>query len=52
MLLLSKMCLSVFVQGVVDGNKENTPGQKASSRKREAFGAQQHAEEPAKKTCL
>ncbi|TKS77650.1 Ubiquitin-conjugating enzyme E2 T [Collichthys lucidus] len=38
--------------GVVDGNKENTPVQKASSRKREAFGAQQHAEEPAKKTCL
>lgn len=38
--------------GIVDGNKENTPDPKASSRKREAFGAQQHAEEPAKKTRL
>ncbi|XP_020490751.1 ubiquitin-conjugating enzyme E2 T [Labrus bergylta] len=35
--------------GVVDGNKENNPDQKASFRKREA---QQEAEEPAKRTCL
>ncbi|XP_070695496.1 ubiquitin-conjugating enzyme E2 T [Pempheris klunzingeri] len=38
--------------GVVEENKENTADQKASSLKREAFGAQQTAEEPAKRTCL
>ncbi|TDH10517.1 hypothetical protein EPR50_G00075950 [Perca flavescens] len=38
--------------GVVEANKENTPDQKASSRKREAFGTQQEAEESAKKTCV
>lgn len=39
--------------GVMEGNKENnTPDQKASSRKREAFAVQQEAEEPAKKTCV
>ncbi|XP_042348354.1 ubiquitin-conjugating enzyme E2 T [Plectropomus leopardus] len=37
--------------GVVQGNKENTPDPKVSSRKREAFSAMQEAEEPAKKTC-
>ncbi|XP_023281003.1 ubiquitin-conjugating enzyme E2 T [Seriola lalandi dorsalis] len=38
--------------GVMEDNKENTPDQKASSRKREALSAQQEAEEPAKKTCV
>ncbi|KAK5863636.1 hypothetical protein PBY51_000653 [Eleginops maclovinus] len=36
--------------GVEEGNKENTPDHKASSRKREAFTANQEAEEPTKKT--
>lgn len=44
--------VSVFVQGVVGCNRENTADQKASSRKREAFCAQQEAEEPAKRTCV
>lgn len=51
MLPLSKI-ISVFVQGVVESNKENTPDQKASSRKRETCGVQQEAEEPAKRTCM
>ncbi|XP_051282236.1 ubiquitin-conjugating enzyme E2 T [Dicentrarchus labrax] len=38
--------------GVVDGNKENNLDQKATSRKREVFGAQQEAEEPAKRSCM
>lgn len=38
--------------GVVDGNKENTPDQKASTRKREAHSGQQEAEDPAKRTCV
>ncbi|XP_070765873.1 ubiquitin-conjugating enzyme E2 T [Enoplosus armatus] len=38
--------------GVVESNKENTSDQKASSRKREGLGAQQEAEEPAKRTCV
>lgn len=51
MLPLSKI-VYVFVQGVVECNKENTPDQKASSRKRETCGVQQEAEEPAKRTCM
>ncbi|XP_054464490.1 ubiquitin-conjugating enzyme E2 T [Anoplopoma fimbria] len=39
-------------KGVVEGNKENTPDQKASSRKREALGTDQEAVEPPKKTCV
>ncbi|KAM6928538.1 ubiquitin-conjugating enzyme E2 T isoform 1-T1 [Lycodopsis pacificus] len=38
--------------GVVEGNKENTPEQKASSRKREAFRTHQEAVEPPKKSCV
>ncbi|XP_033485844.2 ubiquitin-conjugating enzyme E2 T isoform X2 [Epinephelus lanceolatus] len=37
--------------GVVESNKENTPDQNVSSRKREAGSAQTETEEPAKKTC-
>ncbi|XP_035014494.1 ubiquitin-conjugating enzyme E2 T [Hippoglossus stenolepis] len=36
---------------VQEGNKENTPDQKISSRKRHPLGAQQEGEESAKKTC-
>ncbi|XP_073326575.1 ubiquitin-conjugating enzyme E2 T [Pagrus major] len=39
-------------KGAVETNKENTPDQKASSRKRETCGVQQEAEEPAKRTCI
>ncbi|KAK2851455.1 hypothetical protein Q5P01_007731 [Channa striata] len=38
--------------GAVEGNRENTPDQKASSRKREAVVPQQVVHELAKRTCL
>ncbi|KAF3696927.1 Ubiquitin-conjugating enzyme E2 T [Channa argus] len=38
--------------GALEGNKENTPDQKALSRKREAVGTQHAIDEPAKRTCL
>lgn len=38
--------------GAMQGSKENSQDQKDSSRKREAFAAQQDAEEPAKRTCM
>lgn len=44
-----KLFMSVF-KGIVEGNKENAPDQKASSRKRGSFNTQQEAEESAKKS--
>ncbi|KAM9343447.1 ubiquitin-conjugating enzyme E2 T isoform 1-T1 [Pholidichthys leucotaenia] len=38
--------------GLVDGKKENTPDQKATSRKREQLDAQQENTEPAKRSFL
>lgn len=44
--------ISVCIQGVTESNKENTPDQKISSRKREALHTQQEEEEPTKKNCV
>lgn len=46
---------NVWIQGAVEDNKENTPDQKSSSRKRDSLSGQQEMEErpqAAKKTCL
>lgn len=44
-------CICLF-KGVGEGNKEKTPDQNASSRKRDAFSVHQEAEEPTKRTCI